>query len=466
MKRDNDLKNKRCVVSGKFAEMFPCLEIPVFQGGMGVGVSLGRLAGAVAAEGGAGTISTAQIGFAEPDFAGNPMRANLRAIGKEIARAKEIAGGRGMVGVNIMTVTKNYGEYVREAVRQGADFIVSGAGLPMDLPFFTKGSAVKKIPIVSSLKAASVICRRWLKKENELPDAVIIEGPLAGGHLGFTQEEAERAQETVNFSRLQEEEGFSGSQRTEEFSGLQAGEGFSGSQGTKEFSGLREEESFFKLQRAEDFSRLRENRKLPGEEEETSGNCSVRSGRNGTLGWYEEEVRRIIRFVREFGKQHGKYIPVITAGGFRTHADLIHQKELGADGIQAATRFVVTEECDAARQFKEAYVKCRKEDIAIIKSPVGMPGRAIRNAFIRQVQKHRISPAHCYQCLSVCSPAKTPYCITQALINAVTGDTENGLIFCGANAWREDRITTVREVLKEYVGDEMLTENCVVLDFK
>lgn len=441
MKVDNDLRNKRCAVSGRFAEIFPCLEIPVFQGGMGVGVSLGRLAGAVAAEGGAGTISTAQIGFSEPDFAGNPMRANLRAIGKEIARAKEIAGGRGMIGVNIMTVTKNYGEYVREAVRQGADFIVSGAGLPMDLPFFTKGSAVKKIPIVSSLKAASVICRRWLKKENELPDAVIIEGPLAGGHLGFTQEEAERAQEAVNFSRLQEREGFSEPQETEELSGLREEEKFSRLQGIEEF---------FRLQEEEGFSEPQENREFPGEE--ISGNCSGRSDEGGTLSWYEEEVRRIIHFVREFGEQHGKYIPVITAGGFRTHADLLRQQKLGADGIQAATRFVVTEECDAARQFKEAYIKCGKEDIMIIKSPVGMPGRAIRNAFIRKVQEHRIPPKHCYQCLSVCSPAKTPYCITQALINAVTGDTENGLVFCGANAWKEDRITTVREVIENYVG--------------
>lgn len=337
------------------------LEIPVFQGGMGIGVSLGGLAGAVAAAGGAGTISTAQIGFREPDFAEHPLQANLRAIGKELEKARQIAGGRGLIGVNIMTVTKQYGEYVREAVRQGADFIASGAGLPMDLPAFTKGSTVKKIPIVSSRKAADIICRRWMKRDGVLPDAVIIEGPKAGGHLGFTAEEA------INESSAE----------------------------------------------------------------------------------YEEEVKRIITFLREFGAAYKHRIPIITAGGFCASQDWNHQKELGADAIQVATRFVVTEECDADVRFKQAYINCKKEDIVIIKSPVGMPGRAIRNRFIQETEQKRIPPERCYQCISVCRPSQTPYCITQALIRAVTGDTENGLVFCGANAWREERITTVREVIKE-----------------
>jgi NAD(P)H-dependent flavin oxidoreductase YrpB (nitropropane dioxygenase family) len=336
------------------------LDVPVFQGGMGVGVSLGGLAGAVAAEGGAGTISTAQIGFREDDFQKHPLQANLRAIGKEIAKAKEIAGGRGMVGVNIMTVTRDYAAYVREAVRCGADFIVSGAGLPMDLPLLTADSRVRRIPVVSSLKAAQVICKRWLKKGGVLPDAVIIEGPKAGGHLGFTPEEA----------------------------------------------------------------------------------------KNQEAGWYEEEIQKIISFLRSFGHEHGSYIPAITAGGLGTHQDLLRQQELGADAVQLATRFVVTEECDAAPAYKQAYLDCSREDIEIIKSPVGMPGRAIRNSFIDRAKQGRIPPERCLGCLSVCDPSATPYCITQALIRAVTGDTENGLLFCGANAWREDRITTVREVIQ------------------
>lgn len=336
------------------------LDVPIFQGGMGVGVSLGGLAGAVAAQGGAGTISTAQIGFQEADFEQNTLAANLRAIGKEVEKARKIASGKGAVGVNIMAVTSHYGEYVKEAIRQKVDFIVTGAGLPMDLPGFTEGSNVKIIPIVSSVRAASVICKRWLKKFQRIPDAVIIEGPKAGGHLGFAAEEAERE--------------------------------------TKES--------------------------------------------------YNKKIVEIIRFLREFGEANGKYIPVISAGGYQTKEDVQEQKSLGADAVQLATSFVVTEECDADIAFKQAYLNCRKEDIAIIKSPVGMPGRAIRNKFICETENCRKKPDKCYGCISVCKPAETPYCITRALINAVKGDVENGLVFCGANAWQENRIRTVKEVIE------------------
>lgn len=336
------------------------LDVPVFQGGMGVGVSLGSLAGAVAAEGGAGTISTAQIGFKEEDFLQNPLGANLRAIGKELKKAREIAKGRGAVGVNIMTVTKHYSEYVKEAVRQKADFIVSGAGLPMDLPALVKGSDVKVMPIVSSVKAASLICRRWLKKENRIPDAIVVEGPEAGGHLGFSAE-------------------------------------------------------------------------------------AVKSG---NYDFYEAELQKIIEYARTFGEENDTYIPVIAAGGYRTKEDFQKITAMGADGIQMATSFVTTKECDAHDAFKNAYVKCQKEDICIVKSPVGMPGRAIRNEFIKKSEGMRIPPERCLGCISVCKPAETPYCITQALIRAVTGHIDDGLIFCGANAWQETRIRTVKEVIQ------------------
>lgn len=344
------------------------LDIPIFQGGMGVGVSLGNLAGAVASEGGAGTISTAQIGFREPDFEKNPLEANLRAIGKEIKKAKALAKGRGAVGVNIMTVTKHYGEYVKEAICQKVDFIVSGAGLPMDLPSLAKGSSVKLIPIVSSLRAASLICRRWLKKENKIPDAIIVEGPNAGGHLGFSMEMA----------------------------------------------------------------------------------------KSGDYKEYKDEVKNIIAYIRAFGKEHDTYIPVITAGGYDTAEDFEEQIALGADGIQMATAFVTTKECDAHPAFKEAYIKCQKEDISIVKSPVGMPGRAIKNAFIERTLEERIPPKKCYNCISVCKPAETPYCITKALINGVTGNLDEGLIFCGANAWKEDRIKAVKEVIQKVVPENYM----------
>lgn len=360
-------------------------DILLFQGGMGIGVSLGGLAGAVAAEGGAGTISTAQIGFREPDFYEAPLKANLRAIGKELKKAREIAGGNGLIGVNIMTVTKHYGEYVKEAIAQRADFIVSGAGLPMDLPSLAKGSSIKLIPIVSSLKAAAVICRRWLKKDGVLPDAVIIEGPLAGGHLGF---DAQTAAE----------------------------------EGT--------------VVKTVETAKITETKETPE-----------------VLNIFEEEVKNIISYMRELGEKEGKYIPVITAGGFRIPKDQEEQKKLGADKIQIASRFVTTKECDAHPAFKQAYLNCRKEDISIIKSPVGMPGRAIRNFFIKQVTEQRMPPVKCLNCISVCKPAEIPYCITQALIKAVSGDSENGLVFCGANAWQEEQITTVKQIMDEFRGD-------------
>ena len=357
-------------------------DMPVFQGGMGVGVSLGGLAGAVAAQGGAGTISAAQIGFREPDFASNPLGANLRAIGKEVDRARQIAAGRGAVGINIMVAMQHYGAYVKEAVRQKVDFIVSGAGLPMDLPELVKGFPVKKIPVISSLKAARVLCRRWWSKYSALPDAVVVEGPLAGGHLGFDGETARAA-------------GREAQQKTEEKSGLSV-------------SGLHQK--------------------------------------------FDQEIRNIVVFLREWGEAHGRYIPVITAGGLRTRQDLEYQLELGADGIQIASRFVTTRECDADMRFKQAYVDCGKEDIVIVKSPVGMPGRAIRNSFIQKTLEGRIPPRRCYQCLKTCNPQETPYCITQALIEAVQGNLDAGLIFCGANAWQEDHIGTVEEVMRDVAG--------------
>ena len=348
-------------------------KLPIIQGGMGVGVSLSSLAGAVAAEGGIGVISTAQIGFYRPDFEKSPLEAKLKAIKEQIALAKEKAKG-GIIGANIMVATRNYKEYVTAAVRAGVDVIISGAGLPRNLPEYVRDSAVKIAPIVSSEKAAKVICRLWDRNHHRVPDMVVIEGPLAGGHLGFSEKEL------MPFTK--------------------------------------------------------------------SSDADI----NHMMADYDEEIRRIIHVCHEYGEKYEKEIPVVVAGGIDTAEKTRHALSLGASGIQAATPFVATEECDAHKNFKEAYIKATKEDVVIIKSPVGMPGRGIKNAFLERVARGKRDEIHCKQCLENCNPAAIPYCITDALIRAVQGDVENGLVFCGANVDKIQKISTVREVIGNILG--------------
>lgn len=335
--------------------------VPVIQGGMGVGISLSSLAGAVAAEGGIGIISTAQIGYREPDFDVDPIGANLRAIGLEIRKAREIARG-GILGVNIMVATRKYEEYVKAAVAAGIDLIISGAGLPMELPRIVGNARTKLAPIVSSVKSAKVIMRYWWKKYSRLPDVVVIEGPLAGGHLGFHKEQLE------------------------------------------DIEGLH----------------------------------------------YDEEVRSIIAHVNEVAAEHDRQIPVVMAGGIYTREDMEHYMEMGAAGVQMATRFVTTYECDADMAYKQSYLDARKEDIVIVQSPVGMPGRAILNPFMKRAKEGQIPHGRCHLCVSTCNPAQTPYCITDALINAVTGKVDDALLFCGTNAYRATRLEHVSSIMEEF----------------
>lgn len=350
-------------------------KLPIIQGGMGVGISLSSLAGAVAREGGVGLISTAQIGFREPDFESDAQTANLRAMESEMEKARKIAP-EGIVGFNIMVATKNYAEYVKTAVKAGADLIVSGAGLPIKLPELVAGSRTKIAPIVSSVKSAMVICKMWDRKYKCAPDLVVIEGPLAGGHLGFSREDlTEYGVDTPNVS-----------------------------------------ETFKK---------------------ET----------------YDQEIRGIIALVKEYAEKYKKEIPVVTAGGIYTHEDVMHQLELGADGVQVATRFVTTEECDAPMAYKQAYLDAKEEDIIIVKSPVGMPGRAIRNRFMEEVEAGKTKVERCFRCLEHCDPVSIPYCITRALINAAEGDEEHALVFCGSNAWRSTKMETVHEVMMSLAGE-------------
>ena len=339
-------------------------KLPLIQGGMGIGISLGGLAGAVAAEGGAGVISAAQIGFREPDFDEEPFTANLRAIHKEVEKARALSK-EGVIGMNIMTAMNGYESYVREAVKAGVDFIVSGAGLPVDLPAYTEGIDTAIAPIVSTEKSASVILKYWDKKYKKIPDLLIVEGPKAGGHLGFTKEQLE----------------------------------------------------FF------------------------------------TENKYKEEIGAILRLVKTYEEKYGEKIPVILAGGIDSREKAEEAFSIGADGIQVATRFVTTKECDAASEYKEAYVKAKKEDICIVKSPVGMPGRAIHNTFLEKVERGEKKLCKCHKCLHRCNPGEIPYCITDALIQAAEGNVEDALIFCGANAWKISEIQTVSQVVRELFPD-------------
>lgn len=349
---------------------------PVVQGGMGVGISLSSLAGAVAKAGGVGIISTAQIGFREEDFVKHPQEANLRAIGKEFRKAREISPD-GVLGFNIMVATRDYELYVREAVKAGADIIISGAGLPVDLPAYAKGSRTKLAPIVSSAKSARVICRLWDRKYKRVPDLVVIEGPLAGGHLGFSREELHQY----------------------------------------------------------------------GADTEDVPATYKRD-------LYDQEIRSIMAVVQEFEKKYSTKIPVVIAGGIYDRQDVIHaMDDLGADGVQVATSFVTTEECDAPMAYKQAYINARKEDIVITKSPVGMPGRAIKNPFLDQVTDQPAKISWCYQCLEHCNPANIPYCITKALVNAAIGNEDEALLFCGSNAYRAEKIETVPAVMAELCGE-------------
>ena len=335
-------------------------KVPVIQGGMGVGVSLSSLAGSVAASGGIGVISTAQIGYREPDFDADPIGANLRAIGTEIKKAREIAKG-GILGVNIMVATRKYEEYVKAAVAAGIDLIISGAGLPMDLPKLAGAAKTKLAPIVSSVKSAQVIMRYWWKKYSRLPDLVVIEGPLAGGHLGFHREQLD------------------------------------------------------------DIESLH----------------------------YDEEVKAIIEKVNETAAEHETSIPVVMAGGVYTREDMEHYLEVGAAGVQMATRLVTTYECDADPAYKQSYIDAKKEDIVIVQSPVGMPGRAILNPFMKRAKEGRIPHEKCHLCISTCKGADTPYCITDALVNAVKGKVDDALLFCGANAYRATHLEHVRDIMEE-----------------
>lgn len=341
------------------------IEVPIIQGGMGVGISLAGLAAAVANQGGVGVIATVGIGNITNRSNTNFRKNNIDALREEIAKARSMT--KGILGVNIMCALTNFADFVKTSIEENIDIIFSGAGLPLDLPkYLNASSKTKLVPIVSSARAAKIIFSKWKSNYNYLPDAIVVEGPKAGGHLGFKVEEIENPA--------------------------------------------------FQLERL-----------IP-------------------------EVKAV---VDAFVKESGKPIPIIAAGGIYTGQDIYNIMQLGADAVQMATRFVATFECDASIAFKNAYINAREEDIKIINSPVGLPGRAIENNFLKKVAKGEKSPIDCeYHCIVTCDYLKSDYCIAMALLNAQKGDLDNGFAFCGANAYKIDKIISVEELfkilLKEY----------------
>jgi NAD(P)H-dependent flavin oxidoreductase YrpB (nitropropane dioxygenase family) len=340
--------------------------IPVIQGGMGVGISLSRLASAVASQGGIGVIAGAMIGMREPDVATNPVEANVRALREEILKAREMTDG--IIGVNIMVALTTFSQMVRAAIENKADIIFSGAGLPTDMPRYLlelceskkQEFKTKLVPIVSSARAATILLKKWLSRFDYLPDAFVVEGPKAGGHLGFKSDEIQNPS--------------------------------------------------FAL---------------------------------------EKLVPEVVEAVKPYENRKGRAVPVIAAGGVYSGADIKRFLDLGAAGVQMGTRFVATHECDADERFKQSYLAARAEDVTIISSPVGMPGRALYNQFIEAAREGLKRPFKCiFHCVSTCQQEKTPYCIAQALINAMKGNLERGFAFCGANVFRVNEIVSVRELME------------------
>jgi len=339
------------------------IPVPIIQGGMGIGVSLSKLASAVANAGGIGVIATVGLGlvYNNPDkgFKEN----NRDALVNEIRKAKKLTNG--VLGVNIMNVLTNFDDLVTASIDEEIDIIFSGAGLPLDLPKYLKpGSKTKLVPIVSSARAAKIIAQKWKNNYDYLPDAIVVEGPKAGGHLGFGLEDLTDPSVTL--------------------------------------------EGIF------------------------------------------TDVKKV---AVEFEEKYECSIPVIAGGGIITGKDIYDIMQLGASGVQMGTRFVATEECDASDEFKESILNTKEGDINIIKSPVGLPGRAIGNDFLISADNGEQRPKSCkFNCIKSCNPKTTSYCIADALLAAYLGRLKEGFVFSGADGYRVNEMTTVPALFEELVS--------------
>lgn len=340
---------------------FDQLSIPILQGGMGIGISLSKLAGAIAFEGGMGTLSSAYIGVNEKDFDKNRRKISLEAIGKEIKKARALSQGKGLLAINIMYAITDYEAHVKESLKHGIDAIVSGAGLPLKLPSLVENQSVLLIPIISSARVAKIIIDYWNKKYNRLPDAFILEGKKAGGHLGYSSQE------------LQE----------------------------------------------------------------------------GNLNDLYDSFLSVKAFLKDY-LPTTKDIPIFVAGGISSAKETKMFLEAGARGIQLGTPFALSCESDASERYKDILLE-KKYPPKLIESPAGLMARALDTPFLKKFT----SPTHCVGCLKTCKGPNASYCLSEALIQAVRGNFQDGLFFVGAEIEKMTKKMSVKEIIRSFLEDSV-----------
>ncbi|RPH93572.1 MAG: nitronate monooxygenase [Calditrichaeota bacterium] len=344
------------------------VQVPIIQGGMGVGISRSGLASAVANQGGIGVIASVGLDLMNGKIRGRTKGSNTFMLKEEIRQARRLT--KGIIGVNVMMALTDFEQLVDATIEEGADVLFLGAGLPLNIskqltPEHLRHLKTKIVPIVSSDRAARLIFQYWSRKYNRVPDGVVVEGPKAGGHLGFRKEQIF--------------------------------------------------DPAFAL---------------------------------------EKLVPAVVSAVLPFEQEYGTSIPVIAGGGIFTGQDIHKILQLGAQGVQMATRFIATFECDADDAFKQAILNAGEKDVMIIDSPVGLPGRAIRNAFLDDVTAGIKKPFKCpFKCLRTCDYKTVPYCIALALTNAQRGKLEDGFAFTGANAHRVHSITSVKALMDSLIQE-------------
>jgi NAD(P)H-dependent flavin oxidoreductase YrpB (nitropropane dioxygenase family)/DNA-binding MarR family transcriptional regulator len=318
---------------------------PIFQGDMGAAFSSPSLAAAIAICGGVGIVTAAQPGFAEPDYEREPLAANLRAFKRNISDARARTRGQNSIGdvaVNVLYASPECGLMVKTAIEAGARIIIAGMGIPTSLPGMAGESDVKLVPIVSSARAVALLRRGWAKKYNRAPDAVIFEGPLKCGFLGFKEEKLDGA--------------------------------------------------------AADF------------------------------------YRSLVEIRRELADLPN--CPLIAANGAMSRADVKRAIAYGADGIQLDEAFALTRECTAPSSVLALYSGAQRREALIMKSPVGMPARALKNALTDRAARGTADPSRCINCMTGCPKKDIPFCLAEALNATSRGDAENGILFCDGESDR------------------------------